>query len=145
MKKMSLLAALLLLAFAPVRADERMIELKQLPRAAQEFLERHFDTVEVSTVWVDRDVLGTDYKVLFANGSSVEFDRQGAWIEVDAGRGGAVPEVIVPKQIRRSIRERFGDRAVSKIDRDRNGYEVQLSNGLSLEYNHRYRLLEVDD
>lgn len=144
MKKMGLLAALLLLVVS-AKADERVIELKQLPRAAQEFLERHFDTVEVSAVWVDRDLLDNDYKVLFADGSSVEFDRQGAWVEVDAGRGGTVPEVIIPKQIRRSIDERFGGRTVRKIDRDRRGYEVELSNGLSLEYNHRYRLLEVDD
>lgn len=143
MKKMGLLAALMLLV-ASAKADERLIEMKELPRAAQEFVMRHFGEAEVSAVWVDRDLLNNDYKVLFADGTSVEFDCQGAWVEVDADRG-VVPEVLVPKQIRRSINERFGGREVRKIERDRRGYEVKLSNGLTLEYNQRFRLLEVDD
>lgn len=144
MKKLGWMVAAALLYFAPAMADERIIDVKELPRAAQEFLEQHFDTVEISHVWVDRDLLGNEYKVVFAGGATVEFDRQGAWTEVDCGRG-TVPEAIVPQPILRSIEERFGGRPVRKIERDRHGYELELSNGIGLEYNKRYRLIDLDD
>lgn len=144
MKKFCWMAATGLLFLSPAMADHRVIDAKELPHAARTFLERHFDQEEVSHITVDRDVLDNDYKVVFAGGTTIEFDKQGAWTEVDC-KEGTVPEAILPKQIRHSIDERFGAGTVQKIERDRHGYEVRLSNGLNLEYNHRFQLVEVDD
>lgn len=144
MKKIYGLVAMGLLLLSPAMADHRVIDAKELPHAARTFLERHFNKEEVSHITVDRDVLDNDYKVVFASGATVEFDKQGAWTEVDC-KTENVPMAIVPKPIRNSIDERFGGQAVQKIERDRHGYEVRLANGLDLEYNHRFHLVEVDD
>ncbi len=144
MKKWYGLVGAVLLYLLPASAENRVIEVKELPRAAQEFLDRYFDTVEIQLVTVDHEWFDRDYKVHFTNGSSVNFDRQGAWNEVDCRQQG-VPAAIVPKQIRQSVSERFAGRSIRKIERDREGYEVELSNGIGLKYNHRYRLTEIDD
>lgn len=145
MRKYTLTLAILLVAVGPIWANlHRTIPFKQLPRAAQELIEHHFDPNAVSHITVDRSAFDRDYTVYFAGGSSIDFDKQGAWTEVECRRN-SVPDALVPAEIRRAVAERFEGRPIQKIERDRHGYEVELEGGIDLKFNHRYLLTEADD
>lgn len=145
-KLMILLAAAALVAVAlPVLADDdRVIGVEQLPASAQQFLRNHFPEAELSFAKVDEDLFGDEYKVVFTDGTSVDFDREGVWLEIDAGRG-AVPAAVVPQQIRESVDKRFAGRSIRKIERERRGFEVTLDNGLNLEFDRTMQLVDIDD
>ena len=85
-----------------------------------------------------------DYKVVFVNGSKVEFAKDGQWKEVDC-KYGEVPAAVVPQPIRDYVAKNFADRRIVSIDRDKRGWEVKLDNGLDLKFDLQFRLIEIDD
>ena len=97
-------------------ADDKPIALKDLPAAAQQFLKQYFPDVKATYAKVDNDLWGKNYDVLMADGSSVEFDKNGNWTDVSckassARRGNSAGD----PQPRCSAASRSADR----IDRPR--------------------------
>lgn len=146
MKKLFLLiAAAILLATLPAAADShRTIAYEQLPQAARTLIAAHFGEQRIVRVEVEHSLFDREYKVLFTDGGSIEFDKQGNWKEIDCKRG-YVPQQLVPQAIRDVIDRSFDGEAVESIERDRRGYDVELANGLELEFDSRMRLVKADD
>ncbi len=147
MKKVRMMLAglSLLVAAVPVFAsDERPIDVSALPAPARQFIETHFADAKVSYATVEGRVLDKDYEVVFTDGRKVEFDKNGEWEQVDAKRG-QFPMAVLPQSIRTYLRQNYPDTPVSKIDRDRRGYEVELRSGLELDFDRNGRLVKIDD
>ena len=147
MKKLTIIFASLALMASSVSAfagNDRIITVAELPAASQQFIKAHFAGVEVSYAKVDEEMFDKDYKVVFVNGSKVEFAKDGAWKEVDC-KYGEVPAAIVPQQIRDYVAKNFAGRKIVSIDRDKRDWEVKLDNGLDLKFDLHFRLIEIDD
>ncbi len=147
MKKVRMMLAglSLLVAAVPVFAsDERPIDVSALPASARQFIETHFADAKVSYATVEGRVFDKDYEVVFTDGRKVEFDKNGEWEQVDAKRG-QFPMAVLPQSIRTYLRQNHPDTPVSKIDRDRRGYEVELRSGLELDFDRNGRLVKIDD
>ncbi len=141
MKKLFILLAL---AVPVMACAEKPITVEQLPAPARTFISEYFAEAKVSLVTVDKDVFNTDYEVVFADGSRVEFDKKGEWTDVDCGRN-RLPEGIVPEAIVRYIANNHPSNFAREISRDRHDWEVSLSNGLDLKFDTAFRLIEIDD
>ena len=114
MKKFTILLASLAVMASSVPAfagKDRIITVGELPAVAQQFVQTHFKAVEVSYAKVDEELFDKDYKVVFVNGSKVEFAKDGAWKEVDC-KYGEVPAAIVPQQIRDYVAKNFAGRKI---------------------------------
>ena len=120
--------------------DDRVITYEQLPAKAQTFLKQHFAKKVPLVVTVDWD----DYTIRYESGESVEFNKQGEWKEIDCRRS-KVPGDLVPQQIKSHIQKTFPGKSIIKIDRHRMGYEVKLSNGMEVEYNRDFQVIDIDD
>lgn len=147
MKKFLFLCALGLSALGvscAMTSADSPIAVGELPAAAQQFIKTHFASSEVLYAKVDDDLFDNDYKVVFADGTSVEFASNGEWKEVDAKRG-EVPAAIVPQAVREQVAAQFPQARIRSIDRDRRGFDVELSNGLDLKFDRRFNLVEIDD
>lgn len=149
MKKFTaILAGLFLLAAScplAVRAsDDRPIDVKELPAAAQQFIGNYFPGAQVSYATVDSQLVDKDYKVVFTDGRKVEFSKNGAWKEVEA-KHAEFPEAILPQQIRDYVARHYPGQSVRKIERDRRGYEVKLASGLELDFNKQFVVVKIDD
>jgi len=146
MKKFLMLAAAMLaLGVFAARADnDRPITVGELPRKAQEFIQKFFPDEKVSFAKVESDLFETTYEVIFTGGSKIEFLKNGDWKEVDC-KYSTVPLAIVPQQIVRYVKGHYPDAAIVQIDRGRRDYEVELSNGLELTFDLQFRLIDIDD
>ncbi len=137
--------ALLAGAILPACADDkRPITAEQLPARSQTFLKKHFGDKRILLVTLEREYLKTTYEVRYADGTGVEFRKDGEWKEVDC-RLDTVPAAIVPKPIADFVAAHYPDSHICKVERDRKGYEVKLSNRLELVFDPKFRLMEVDD
>ena len=147
MKRLTIILAPLFVALSVLPAsagNDRIITVGELPAASQQFISTCFKEVEVSYAKVDEEWFDKEYKVVFVDGSKVEFVRSGAWKEIDC-KYGEVPAAIVPQQIRDYVAKNYPDRKVTAIDRDRRDYEVELDNGLDLKFDLKFRLIDIDD
>ena len=125
-------------------ADERPVELSQLPKAAQEFISKHFSKIPLLYATVDREILDTDYEVRLEDGTKIDFNGSGDWKEVSNKRVG-IPKAIIPAKISHYVDKQYPQSAVLSIERDTRDYEINLSNGLELTFTLDGRLIGIDD
>ncbi len=146
MKKLISFAVLFaMLGIFTVQADnDRPITVAQLPQKAQQFIKQHFPNEKVSFAKNERDFLESRYEVVFTNSIKIEFLKNGDWKEVDC-KYSAVPEAIIPTQIAQYVTTNYPETKIISIDRDRRDYEVKLTNGLSLTFDLKFNLIEIDD
>lgn len=146
MKKYFVAVALLFAGIVGAYADgkERPISVDQLPKAAQEFVNTHFKDLTVAYVVADRDLVKEEYEIVFTDRTEVDFRENGEWKSVDR-KYAALPEAIVPQQIRDyMVAQRYDNLEVRKIERKAYGWEVELSNGIEIEFDKNFKVVDID-
>ncbi len=124
-------------------AGDRIIPAEQLPAAAKTFIQKTFPGQTVSYATIDFDGRNT-YEVCLSNGVEVDFNKNGVWDKVDCNYS-AVPASLVPTNIANYVKTHFAGAKVVKIDKERHGYDVELSNDLELKFNKQGQLMNIDD
>ena len=139
--KFILLSVLALLLGVSAKAqDDRIITFDQLPQNAKEFLAKHFPDKAPILTKEDWD----DFEVIYTNGEKVEFLKNGEWKKVDC-RTTAVPDVLVPEQIKTQVQAHYPGSIIVKIKKERYGWEAKLNNGLEIDFNPEFVITDIDD
>ena len=145
MKRFALSIALLgLIQTTAFADDDKPIQFSQLPATAQQFIKEYFGDKKIALAKMESDFFGKNYDVIFANGDKVEFDRSGEWTEVKC-KYTQVPDKLVAEQVKKFVTENYPESKVVKFERDRNDYEVKLSNGWELTFDKQYQLIDMDN
>ena len=146
MKKiLAIFLATFTLGISTLYADnDRLISKEQLPLVSQQFVNKHFAGHKTSYVKLERDFFERSYKVVFTDGTKLEFARNGEWKEIDC-RYSEVPSAIIPQQIRNYVSQSYPNEKILQIDRNRKDYEVHLSNRLELTFDKNYSLIDIDE
>lgn len=145
MKKTIIAAALLLAGISTAFAgNDRPISLDRLPAAAQTFLKSHFAELTFAYAVEDPQFIGSEYEVTYTDRTEVEFDSDGAWTSVER-KYAAVPADIVPEQIKGYVAKTFPNQTICKIERKRYSWEIELSNGLEIEFDKQFNVTDIDD
>lgn len=133
---MKKILSLLVLAIVAVQfsfaKDVITKDMNQLPLSARNFINSHFTNPQVAHIKIDKEMMeSTKYEVLLMDGTEIDFDSKGNWEEVSAKKGQAVPVSIVPGFAVNYLKtHNFVNEGVTKVERDRKGYEIELSTGL---------------
>ena len=139
-----MVALMSLIAVTTCFADDKMILPEQLPAAAKEFLQTHFPDNGILFAQKDNDGLKKKFEVRLKDGTEVDFDKKGEWEKVDC-KMKAVPAVLVPEAIATYVNANFPGEMIVKIDKERYGYDIELSNDLDLKFNKQGMLIGMDD
>lgn len=123
---------------------ERAITFEKLPQTAIQFINQYFSKDQVLLISEESEIFEKEYKVLLSNNVSLKFDRNGEWTEVEC-KLNAVPNDLIPSKISTWIDQKFPGIAVSEIQREKRGWEVRLMNGISLEFDKYFNLVDYDD
>ncbi len=123
---------------------DRPVIFEELPATAQKLIGDYFPDVKVTLATVDREFLDTTWDVILADGTRIEFDTRGEWKEIEC-RVGFVPEGILPPRIASFLAEHHPGARVKEIDRDREGYELNLDNRRELTFDSRGNFRRYDD
>lgn len=123
---------------------ETVISFSQLPAQAQTFVNTYFKDTKVTRVDKDTEHQSAEFEVYLADGSQIEFDHQGAWVEVTAPRGKAIPDGIAPEGLVKAVEARFAGQAIHEISIEAFGYEVELLNGTDIKLDMNFNITGVD-
>lgn len=123
--------------------NDRPVTVGQLPAPAQQVIKTHFAGLKVSLAKVESGLLETSYDVLFTNGTKVEFDRKGNWTEIKC-QGTSVPAALVPAAIGQYVKTHYPDAQIVKIEKDKRKYDVDLSNGVEVTFDSRFKVTDID-
>ena len=114
---------------------EVVVTQKDLPQAAQTFLNTFFNGYTVLKIEKETNGNITLYDVDLQGGYEVVFNNAGDWIEVDAPDGQSIPDGIAPPVIAEYVNSNYPDYGINEINRTGNGYNVELTTGLDLTFN----------
>lgn len=123
--------------------DNKPIQVSQMPQPAQQFIRQHFADSKVALAKIENDFFDKSYEVIFTDGNKVEFDKKGNWKEVNC-KYSSVPMTIPPTPIQKYVENNYPDVKVLKIERDKQEYEVKLSNRVELKFDLKFNLIDID-
>ena len=91
------------------------------------------------------DVTLSDYTQIGFDGNLFgKFD----WDEVDrkhASLSTTVPTALVPAEITDYVNRIHGGQSITKISKDNHGWDIELSNGIEIEFDKRFNVIDFDD
>ncbi|MBR4603107.1 MAG: PepSY-like domain-containing protein [Prevotella sp.] len=143
MKRMRLLfiALLSMMVTSVAFADDKPIPVEKLPAAARTFVDTNFPGKKI--LYAEKD--WNSYECRLDDGTKIDFTSKGEWKQVDCHGMSAVPAVLVPEAIKQYVETNFSNCMITKIDKERHGYDIELSNDLELRFNHQGALIGMDD
>ena len=146
MKKIVAMFVMAIMAMQVAFAGEVVTkDENQLPVAARQLIKKHFPQAKISYIKIDKDLFkSTTYEATLTNGTEIDFDSKGEWREVDCKKA-AVPAAFVPGYVANYVNTDFAGEKIVKIERERKGYEVKLSNGMDVKFDVHGKLLKLDD
>ncbi|MDE6483283.1 MAG: PepSY-like domain-containing protein [Rikenellaceae bacterium] len=135
--------ALLAVTFSAKAGDDKPITVKQLPVASQNFIKQHFADRKVALVKEETDFFVKSYEVTFADLCKIEFDSEGQWTDIECKQG-YVPTSAVPAHINDYVKANYPDRKIKSIERERRGYEVDLTGNVDLKFDTAFNIIDID-
>jgi hypothetical protein len=113
-----------------------------------DFVRTYFPQTEVLASIMD----GLDYDVTLKDYTQIGFDGnlfgKLEWDEVDCSHSSlntAVPTMLVPAEIAAYVNRIHGTQNIVKLTKDNRGWDVTLSNGLEIEFDKRFNVIDFDD
>ena len=131
MKNITLLLICVLSFSAFAFADnDKPAKVEDMPMTAQEFLKTYFPKDKVLSVMLDEK--DGDYEVKLENGVKIEFNKIGSWMEIEGHV--ALPKGIVSSNIYDYVSHNYKKTKIFKIERDKNGFEIELNTNVELQF-----------
>ena len=146
MKKMISLALAVLL-LGGCLASDRFVSADKLPKAAKEFLAKHYSGIEIVSVQADSFI--DDHEVILKDGTNIEFNFRGAMRDVEAPRGATLPAsvaALLPAPAQSYLEANYAGKPVRSISIDDGRWKVELA-GMKAEviFDRKGGYLGLDD
>ena len=135
--------ALVFLFGFSVNAQETPIKNSELPAEANAFIQKHFGKNSIHHAIKDKDNGKITYEVMLDNGTEIEFLENGKWKEVD-GKDKAIPTGYISKPILDYVKTNYPKTSITHIDKGLNDIDIDLSNGVELEFDLKGKFLRID-
>lgn len=146
MKKLLVIIVVSLCGILPSFADsDVIITKKDLPTISQQFIDKYFAGIEISYVKKEVEVLVIkSYDVILTNGVKLEFNNKGEWTSVDCKKSEVPSEIILPA-ILQYVKTNFPSNSIVEISKSVFGYDVDLNNGLEIQFNKEGKFRSIDN
>ena len=143
--KSFIVSGIFALALLMTACSDKPVVPEQLPNPVKTFIQQTYPGQTITFAQKDLELTGWKYEVFMADGTHIEFDTDDMWDKVESPMAKPIPMQLVPAPIATHIQANFPGAFVTKIDKERNGYEVELSTSMELKYNKQGALIEMDD
>ena len=131
----------LLLGFVLSANAQKRIETTELPKAAQEFLQKYFSNTSVDIAKKDPEHGEKGYEVKLKDGTEVEFWKDGSYREVDGGKK-PIPTEFIPASIKDYVAKNYPNEKITHIDYGHKNLDVDLTNNIDMEFTKEGKILK---
>lgn len=131
----------LILIFVLSANAQKKIEATELPKAAQDFLQKYFNHTSVHIAKKDAEHGEKGYEVKLKDGTEVEFWKDGSYREVDGGKN-PIPTAFIPKSVKDYVAKNYPNEKITHIDYGHKNLDVDLTNNIDLEFTKEGEILK---
>lgn len=115
-----------------------------VPEAINTFIKQYFPNATIVGVEPDNDHGGVEYDVHLNDGTEVDFDTNNQWESIEC-RNPSVPAAFIPQAIATHVKTNYQNTPIVKVHKKYNLYEIELSNGMELNFDQSGKFLGMDD
>ncbi len=125
---------------------EKVIAYTELPETIKTLVAANFGDATATRVIKKNkaEADGTLYEVSLSNGFEIDFDAEGNWTEIESDNK-EIPTELIPLSISTYVTENYPAIFITGIDKEANGYHVDLSNDVDLEFDKDGNFVRVDN
>ena len=133
------------LALLMTGCSDKPVLPAHLPAPIQTFVQQYFPGQTITFAQKDLELTGWKYELFLADGTHIDFDTDDMWDKIECSLTNPVPTALIPPPVASTIQANYPDAMITKIDKERNGFEVDLANGLELKFNKQGAIVDMDD
>lgn len=126
MKKIAMIAMVLVVALAAVSARDKIVSADQLPKTAQDFISANFAGKTVQ--YVEKDF--NEFEVQLSDRTEIKFGGNGEWESIKCYEG--IPAGVLPEAVTSYVKKNFADAKIVEAEKDWNSIELKLSNRMEV-------------
>ena len=139
--KRKIILGLSLFGFILSASAQKKIEVAELPKPAQQFLQKHFSNTTIDVVKKDAEHGEKGYEVKLKDGTEVEFWKDGSYREVDGGDR-PIPTAFIPESVKDYVAKNHPNEKITHIDYGHKDLDVDLTNKIDLEFTKEGKILK---
>lgn len=143
-KKTTVVTTLLtLLMLVTLSCREQSILPENIDSTAASFIHTYFPNATVHLIIKK----GYDYDVTLSDHTKIDFDRNMDWEEIDCTHSTyytEVPSALIPDKIFNYLQQYHEGRRVVKLSKSNKKWEVELDNGLEIDFDKNMNVIEID-
>lgn len=145
MKKILTLLLLAVSVLSVSARDTYSRDVNVLPASARTVLSNNFKS-DVSFIKIDKTLGSIDeFEVILQDGSQVTFDKNGNWKDIEVRAKSSVPSSMVPAGITDFVKNNQKNSKIIGIEKERNGYSVDLANGVEIKFDKNGNFVRYDN
>ena len=140
MKKLNIFIAFIAIFFCGITAAMA----QNTNPAITSFVEQYFPQATIQMMMPDDD----DIDVVLSDYTKIEFKLNNEWKKVNCEHSTtftSVPAALVPEQINAYVTASFPNAIIKKLEKKYMGWEIELSNGLEIEFDKKFNVIDFDD
>lgn len=122
--------------------------MDNMPKAVQTAVKDNFYSDVIKTKSEVHSIGTDEYEITLADGTQIKYEDQ-QWEEVKMPIGQSVPAAYVPENISNYVTKNCPGQTIYKIERESNGYQVNLcsgtTKGLKLDFDLNGNFVKYDD
>lgn len=123
---------------------ESLIEQSDVPQEIKNYVTTHFPQNNILQTLKDNDGLNLTYDLLLDSSISLEFNRAKEIISIDGNS--KLPDSVIPAKIREYVNTNFPAYFITDWEKEsRKVQQIELSNGLDLEFDNDGKYLRIDN
>ncbi|MFA5541826.1 MAG: PepSY-like domain-containing protein [Bacteroidales bacterium] len=140
--KASLIATLFTISLTSC-TQEVIIPASEYPSEITSYTSTHFPNNSILQVIKDREDLTETYDVLLSENIRLEFNRKKEIIDIDGAA--QLPNSVIPEKILQYVTSNYPTNFITDWELDNKNQQVQLDNGLDLEFTMKGDFLRIDN
>lgn len=144
MKKLLLLATIALGLATAACTEKYSHDAGNLPEQAKQTISQNFQSA-VSLVKEDNEGLSKEFEVILADGCEITFNGKGDWKNIETPNTMSVPANLIPKPIKDYVLKNHKGASIVGLEKEHNGYNVELSNGVEMDFNEQGIFMKYDN
>lgn len=123
--------------------SEEIIPSSDLPGEITTYISTHFQGHSIVQVIKDKEGLTKTYNVLLSESISLEFDKKNKIEDIDGVN--QLPNSVIPEKILQYVEANYQANYIRGWELDGKNQQVQLDNGLDLEFTMNGDFLRIDN
>ncbi len=144
MKKIQLLPLMAATVLFAGCEKEQVVAYNDVPQEIQSYVETHFSSNKILQTLKDTEGLTLTYDVTLDSAISLEFNRSKEIISIDANS--KLPDSVIPKKILTYVLTNYPDLVITDWEKEsRKVQQIELNNGLDLEFDEEGNYLRIDN